>query len=277
MGAAESKPCLRSPLANYGSAVSRLPCVSQLCETVRARPLILRPPGLPQTSHGFRAALPPSVRKARIERGFPGRDTEPCEWQALPGARKSRVRLASRTATKLLCARPRAAPRPRTANFAPLRLQRRLQPGGAGEAAPPARGALRAGLPRPPALLQTRQPAKAPLLKIGCDRPRSSEKRGRAAPERRGERRERSPGLAPPAAVPSGAAGSTRPPPAAAPRRGTCTMSARRSESLAMLSPHFLQEARPLLAYSARYSFSAGSAIAAAPAAAPPPRAARSP
>lgn len=56
-------------------------------------------------------------------------------------------------------------------------------------------------------------------------------------------------------------------------------MSARRSESLAMLSPHFLQEARPLLAYSARYSFSAGSAIAAAPApaAAAPPRAARPP
>lgn len=50
-----------------------------------------------------------------------------------------------------------------------------------------------------------------------------------------------------------------------APACGTCTMMARRSESLAMLSPHFLQEARPLLAYSARYSFSAGSAMTTPP------------
>lgn len=46
-------------------------------------------------------------------------------------------------------------------------------------------------------------------------------------------------------------------------QRRTCTMRARRSESLAMLSPHFLHDARPLLAYSARYGLSPVSAIAA--------------
>lgn len=252
MRAAESKRCLRS----------RSPIAVQLFHACHVPASSARPPGPRRSSCGPQGCPRPlrafgpqflcPVCKARTEWGFPGRDTEGCEWQALPGARKSRALLASRTATKRLCARPRAAPRPRTANFAPLRLQPRPQPGGAGEEALPARGVRRAGLPRAPALLRTRQPAKAPLLKIGCDRLRSSERRGRAAPERRGGRRERSPGLAPPPAVPSGAAGSTRPPPAAAPPRGTCTMSARRSESLAMLSPHFLQEARPLLAYSAR-------------------------
>lgn len=42
-----------------------------------------------------------------------------------------------------------------------------------------------------------------------------------------------------------------RPAPPARPRR-TCTMMAMRSESLGILSLHFLQEARPLLAYSTR-------------------------
>lgn len=58
------------------------------------------------------------------------------------------------------------------------------------------------------------------------------------------------------AAAPSpnsrGGRAALRPRPGPAGPRRTCTMMAMRSESLGILSLHFLQEARPLLAYSTR-------------------------
>lgn len=167
-------------------------------------------------------------------------------------------------------------------NFAPLHLRAPLQPRLPTAAAPtrPPRGRQGGGQGRRGDRRcsgdRGQRRARAPLLKIGCARLPRRRKEARpsgSAPPRRAQGAEPRPG---PGAEPSGQPAR---PPARAPPRGTCTMRARRSESLAMLSPHFLQEARPLLAYSARYSFSAGSAIAAAEpphAAHPPPRAPRS-
>lgn len=146
-------------------------------ETTRARPLLSSHPGLPQPLTAFGPQLLCLACKARTERGFPGRDTEP-----LPGARESRAaELASPPARHKapLCAPPAPHGELGTAR-AP--------------AAPAARGSRTSGSPpagsaagtAAPALLRTRQRAKPPLLKIGCARPRSSERRGRAASEHRG-------------------------------------------------------------------------------------------
>lgn len=107
--AAKSKPSPRSPFAHCGPAVLRLPCASQLCETTRARLLILRPRGLPQASHTFWAAVPLSRMQSAHRAGIPRpRHRELRAADASGGTEKpSRgARLALRTATKRLRARP---------------------------------------------------------------------------------------------------------------------------------------------------------------------------